>query len=41
MKNKFDTKNLVKNFLNSFISFVQHPDEENTIKELLAMENSE
>ncbi len=27
-KNKFDTKNLVKNFLNAFISFVNHNDEE-------------
>jgi hypothetical protein len=38
-KNKFDTKNLVKNFLNAFVSFVNHPDEEQVIKDVLALEN--
>lgn len=39
-KNKFDTKNLVKNFLNSFISFVHHPEEEATIIGVLEFECS-
>lgn len=38
-KNKFDTKNLVKNFLNSFISFVHHPDEEAGIIDVLGFDN--
>ncbi|KAL4447050.1 hypothetical protein ABPG74_013902 [Tetrahymena malaccensis] len=39
-KNKFDTKNLVKNFLNSFISFAHHPDEEAAIIDVLGFESS-
>ena len=36
-KNKFDTKNLVKNFLNSFVSFVHSPEEETNIIEVLGI----
>ncbi len=41
MKNKFDTKNLVKNFLNSFISFVQNPEEEQLIRDLLGFDEKD
>ncbi|KAL4471096.1 hypothetical protein ABPG72_006477 [Tetrahymena utriculariae] len=34
-KSKFDTKNLVKNFLNQFLTFVQSEEEEQQIMELL------
>lgn len=40
-KNKFDTKNLVKNFLNAFTSFVINNEEEKHICDILAFENPE
>ncbi|KAL4438817.1 hypothetical protein ABPG74_013490 [Tetrahymena malaccensis] len=36
-KSKFDTKNLVKNFLNQFLTFVQSEEEEQQIMELLGI----
>lgn len=39
-RNKFDTKNLVKNFLNSFISFAHHPEEEGSIIDVLGFESN-
>ncbi|EAS06783.2 hypothetical protein TTHERM_01213950 (macronuclear) [Tetrahymena thermophila SB210] len=39
-KSKFDTKNLVKNFLNQFLTFVQSEEEEQQIMELLGINDA-
>lgn len=39
-KNRFDTKNLIKNFLNSFLSFVSNPEEEELILDVMGFDNS-